>query len=122
MSTVKDKLNNLNPQRRETVEARAAQLNAEEMTRRELRRARKLTEVRLAKALGITQDGVSRLEKRTDLLLSTLREYVEAMGGKLFLIADFRDREPVLLSGIAEEDGPRTVAKKLSRGGKKASL
>ena len=51
------------------------------MTRRELRRARRLTQLRLAKALGITQHGVSRLEKRTDLLLSTLREYVEAMGG-----------------------------------------
>ena len=43
MKTLKDKLNNLNPQRREKVEARAAQLIAEEMTRRELRRARKLT-------------------------------------------------------------------------------
>ncbi len=119
MRTLKDKLNNLNPQRREKVEARAAQLIAEEMTRRELRRARKLTQVRLAKALGITQDGVSRLEKRTDLLLSTLREYVEAMGGKLSLIAEFRDREPVLLSGIAEEEEPRTVPKKPSRGGQK---
>ena len=79
------------------------------MTRQELRRARKLTQVSLAKALGITQDGVSRLEKRTDLLLSTLREYVEAMGGRLSLIAEFHDREPVLLSGIAEEEEPRTA-------------
>ena len=120
MRTLKDKLNDLNPKRREKVEARAAQLIAEEMTRRELRRARKLTQVRLAKALGITQDGVSRLEKRTDLLLSTLREYVEAMGGKLSLIAEFRDHEPVLLSGSAEEKEPRTVHKKPSRGGRKA--
>ena len=121
MRMLKEKLNQLNPQRREKVEARAAQLIAEEMTRRELRRARKLTQVRLAKALGITQDGVSRLEKRTDLLLSTLREYVEAMGGKLFLIAEFRDREPVLLSGIAEEEvEPRKATKKLSRGGRKS--
>ena len=121
MTTLKDKLNNLNPQRREKVEARVAQLIAEEMTRRELRRARKLTQVRLAKALGITQDGVSRLEKRTDLLLSTLREYVEAMGGKLSLVAEFRDRKPVLLSGIADEE-PRTAPKKLSRAAKEAAL
>ena len=120
MRTLKDKLNNLNPQRREKVEARAAQLIAEEMTRRELRRARKLTQVHLAKALGITQDGVSRLEKRTDLLLSTLREYVEAMGGKLSLIAEFRDREPVLLSGIAEEDEPRTLSKRVSQSDRKS--
>jgi hypothetical protein len=51
---------------------RAAQLIAEEMTLRELRKARRLTQVRMARALGITQDGVSRLKKRSDLLLSTL--------------------------------------------------
>jgi hypothetical protein len=45
---------------------------------------------------------VSRLEKRSDLLLSTLRKSVEAMGGNLSLIAEFPDREPVVLSGIAE--------------------
>src|SRR5215472_10788283 len=39
-------------------------------------------------ALGMTQDGVSRLEKRTDLLLSTLREYVEALAGRLSLVAE----------------------------------
>jgi hypothetical protein len=50
-----------------------------------------------------------------------LREYVEAMGGKLSLIAEFRDRKPVLLSGIAEEEvEPRTAAKKLSRRGRKS--
>jgi len=63
MRMLKDKRNDLNPRRREKVEARAAQLIAEEMTRRELRRARKLTEICLVKAVGITQDGVSRLEK-----------------------------------------------------------
>jgi DNA-binding XRE family transcriptional regulator len=119
MRTLKDKLNKLNSQRRKKVEARAAQLIAEEITRRELRQARKLTQVRLAKALGITQDGVSRLEKRADLLLSTLRQYMEAMGGTLSLIAEFRNREPILLSGIAEEEEPRTALKKPSRGGRK---
>jgi transcriptional regulator with XRE-family HTH domain len=87
------------------VEARAAQLIAEEMTLRELRRARNLTQVRMARTLGITQDSVSRLEKRSDLLLSTLRKTVKAMGGNLSLIAEFPDRTPVVLSGIAD-DGP----------------
>ena len=68
------------------------------------RKARKLTQVRMAKQLGITQDSVSRLEKRSDLLLSTLRKTVEAMGGKLSLVAEFPDRAPVVLSGIAEDD------------------
>ncbi len=104
MSTLKKRIKELSAARRKKVAARVAQLIAEEMTRQELRHARKLTQVRMAKALGITQDGVSRLEKRSDLLLSTLRGYVEAMGGTLSLIAEFPDREPVVLSGIAEVD------------------
>jgi transcriptional regulator with XRE-family HTH domain len=94
----------LSPSRRKKVEARAAQLIAEEMTLQELRRARKLTQVRMAKELGISQDGISKLEKRSDLLLSTLRKTVEAMGGNLSLVAEFPDRDPVVLSGIAENE------------------
>ena len=101
---VDDKIKKLNPDQRKKVEARAADLMAEEMTLRELRHARKLTQVRIAKKLGITQDSVSRLEKRSNLLLSTLRKTVEAMGGTLSLVAEFPDRAPVVLSGIAEDD------------------
>jgi DNA-binding XRE family transcriptional regulator len=79
---VNDIMKGLGPAQRKTVEARAAELIAEEMTLRELRHARKLTQVKMAKKLGVTQDSVSRLEKRSDLLLSTLRKTVEAMGGK----------------------------------------
>ena len=102
--TLKDKMKGLSPAQRKKVEARAAELIAEEMTLRELRLARKLTQVKMAKKLGVTQDSVSRLEKRSDLLLSTLRKTVEAMGGNLSLVAEFPDREPVVLSGIAEDD------------------
>ena len=101
---VNDKIKKLSPVQRKKVEARAAELMAEEMTLRELRRARKLTQVRMAKELGVTQDSVSRLEKRSDLLLSTLRKTVQAMGGNLSPIAEFPDRPPVVLAGIAEED------------------
>ena len=103
---VNDKIRKLGPVRRRKVETRASELIAEEMTLRELRTARKLTQVRIARALGITQDTVSRLEKRSDLLLSTLRKTVEAMGGNLSLVAEFPDRPPVVLAGIAEEDAP----------------
>ena len=51
--------------------------------------------------LDIGQDGVSRLEQRSDLLLSTLRSYVQAVGGSLELIARFPDRPPVTLAGLA---------------------
>jgi transcriptional regulator with XRE-family HTH domain len=104
--TLKDKMKELSPAQRKEVEARAAELIAKEMTLRELRHARKLTQIKIAKTLGVTQDSVSRLEKRSDLLLSTLRKTVEAMGGNLSLVAEFPDRAPVLLSGIAE-DAPR---------------
>jgi hypothetical protein len=57
----------------------------------------------MARTLGVTQDSISRLEKRSDLLLSTLRKTVEAMGGSLSLVAEFPDRAPVILSGIAED-------------------
>src|SRR5436190_17938179 len=87
--------------RRKKVAARAAQLIAEEMTLQELRHARKLTQVRMANSLGIGQDGVSKLEKRADLMISTLRKTVEAMGGRLSLVAEFPDRDPVFLSGIS---------------------
>ena len=94
----------LDPERRRKIEERAAELIAEEMTLRELRKARQLTQARVAAELGISQDGVSRLEQRSDLLLSTLRKTVEAMGGSLSLIAKFPDRPPVELSGIADCD------------------
>lgn len=78
--TLKDKMKGLSPAQRNNVEARAAEMIAEEMTLCELRHARKLTQVKMAKTLGVTQDSVSRLEKRSDLsgqagdvLLSGLR-------------------------------------------------
>ena len=99
---VEGKIAGLDPARRRRVEERAAELVAEEMTLRELRKARRLTQVSVAHELGITQDGVSRLEQRSDLLLSTLRRTVEAMGGSLSLVARFPDGPPVELTGIAE--------------------
>lgn len=105
-ANVNEKIKKLSPTQRKNVEARAAALIAEEMTLRDLRKARELTQARMAEQLGITQDGVSRLEKRSDLLLSTLRKSVEAMGGSLSLVAEFPDRAPVVLTGIAGDEPP----------------
>ena len=99
---VNDIIRTLSAAQRKKVEAHAVELIAEEMTLQELRRARKLTQVSVAKALGITQDSVSRLEKRSDILLSALRKTVQVMGGNLSLVAEFPDRAPVVLSGLAE--------------------
>jgi DNA-binding XRE family transcriptional regulator len=60
---VRDKIEKLNAVERRKVEDRAAELIAEEMSLRDLRKARKLTQPRVAKVLGVTQDSVSRLEK-----------------------------------------------------------
>ena len=86
--------------RQRAIEKRAAELIAEEMTLQELRRAREITQVKMAKKLGIAQKQISEIEKRTDMHISTLRRSIEAMGGKLSLIAEFPDRKPVKLSGI----------------------
>ena len=59
------------------------------MALRELRRARRTTQTKLAKALKVNQAAVSKLERRTDMYISTLRSYVEAMGGHLDVIARF---------------------------------
>jgi len=94
---IREKIANLNSAQRKKVAARAAELIAEEMSLRQLRKARKLTQARVAKVLGVTQDSVSRLEKRSDLLLSTLRKTVKAMGGEVRIVAEFPDRRPVVL-------------------------
>jgi hypothetical protein len=114
--TLNDLIGKWSRTRRRKVEARAKELIAEEMSLRDLRRARRLTQRRMAESLRIGQDGVSRLEKRSDLLLSTLGSYVAAMGGRLRLVAEFPDRPPVILSGIAERDGPRPMRSKRARG------
>ena len=100
-TNIRHTMKSLSPTRRKKIEARAATLIAEEMSLRDLRQALTLTQVHMAETLGIGQDGISRLEKRSDLLLSTLRTYIEAMGGQLSLIAEFPDREPVTLTGLA---------------------
>jgi len=86
--------------RQRAIEKRAAELIAETMTLQGLRRAREITQVKMAKKLGIAQKQISEIEKRTDMHISTLRRSVEAMGGKLSLIAEFPDRKPVKLTGI----------------------
>ncbi len=59
----------------------------------ELRKARQMTQTKLAQSLGVNQGEVSKIEHRTDLYLSTLSEYVEALGGRLEIRAVFPDRE-----------------------------
>ena len=62
-----------------------------EMPLHELRKAQELSQEALAKALNINQAAVSKMERRTDMYISTLRNYIQAMGGELEIIATFPD-------------------------------
>ncbi len=64
---------------------------------RGLRSARSLTQTQVAEALDLSQPDVSRLERRSDVLVSTLRRFVEATGGELEIVARYPEDEPVTL-------------------------
>lgn len=100
---VDDIIGALPAQRRKKIEARAQELIAQEVTRQQLRRLRNRTQVEVAEVLGVTQDSVSRLEQRADIMLSTLRKYIRAMGGNLSLLAEFPNQPPVKLAGFADD-------------------
>lgn len=97
-----DKLGSLSKNRQESIQIRTNELIAEEMTLRDLRLALKKTQQDLSLALHMKQDGISRLEKRSDMLLSTLSKYIKAMGGTLKLTAEFPNRPSVEIHGVAE--------------------
>jgi DNA-binding XRE family transcriptional regulator len=105
-TTLKDKMAQLPPERRARIEAETDRLHAEYQTLKDLRKARELTQMQLAEALGIRQATVAQLEKRSDLLISTLRSYVEAMGGRLRLTVEFPDKAAVSLEGLGDPDQP----------------
>ena len=79
-------------ERQEAIAKRTAELIAEEATLRQVREARERSQEAVAKMLHIKQAAVSKLERRTDMYLSTLRGYIEAMGGTLEIIARFPDQ------------------------------
>ncbi len=95
---------------------------AEELNLREMRRLRKLTQARLSKKLKIGQEGVSRIEKRTDLYLSTLRSYVEGVGGKLSLVVEFPDRAPVFWLDWAKNRRRKRPEEKSAKGPKRRQI
>jgi transcriptional regulator with XRE-family HTH domain len=86
---------------------REAQAELERIGFHKLRQARQQTQVAVAKRLNVAQGAVSRMEKQSDFLLSTLREYIGALGGELELRAVFPDGDFVI-----ETLAPTTSAKK----------
>lgn len=110
MSTHDEHMQKLSPARRAKIEARAKELIAEEMTLREVRKARELSQETLAEVLGWRQGDLSKFERRADAYLSTIRRYVEAMGGTLDLVATFPNTPPVKIVNIGDlSDGEETA-------------
>ena len=98
---LEDILNTLPAKRKSKITQRAAEL----ATLRDLRVAASQTQAEMAQALGVRQDTISRLEQRSDMLLSTMRRYVEAMGGQLEIVATFPNRPSVKLAHLADISG-----------------
>lgn len=84
------------------VEERAAVLIAQHMALRDVRKAMGKTQATVAKQLGIKQENVARIEQRGDMLLSTLRGYVEALGGRVTLNVQMPGLPPVELDGFGD--------------------
>ena len=80
------------PERRRRIEAMKRELLAE-MPLHELRRARALTQKDLAETLNVNQPAIAKLEHRADVYVSSLRSYIEAVGGQLRIIAEFPEGE-----------------------------
>lgn len=102
--SIKDKLKKMPADRVKKVKARTRELISQEMTLRELRKALHLTQAEVSTKLHMNQESISRLERRSDLLLSTLAAYVSAMGGKLTLTATFPNRPVVIINGLLDLD------------------
>lgn len=93
---------NLPEERRTRIEARAADRIEAYRSLQALRSAAGLTQAKVSEALSMSQGNVSRLEKNSDMLLSTLQKYVEAIGGKLNLTVELPNKPPIALTGFGD--------------------
>ncbi|MBU8547176.1 XRE family transcriptional regulator [Roseomonas sp. F4] len=115
--TLNDVVAALPEARRARVEARAQELIDEVESLSELRRMAGKAQVEIASALRVKQPSISKIEKQADMYLSTLRSYVEAIGGKLELVVRLPSRAPVRIEHLGDvapsvSAGPRKVAVK----------
>ena len=96
--TLDDFIASLPAEEQHAIQQETERLIAEEMTLRALRKARARSQEQLGHSLHIKQAAVSRLERRTDMYVSTLRSFIEAMGGELDIIARFPDHTSVRIN------------------------
>lgn len=119
--TLDEVIGSLSPERQARVSARYQELHEEVDGLRELRKVAGKAQSEMAATLRIKQPSVSKLERQADMYLSTLRTYVEALGGQLELVVRLPDRPPLRLSTISEitdaqpptDAGPASKRRKL---------
>lgn len=116
--TLDEMLARLAPDEREEIERRAAILIAQEVALRDVRKAMGKTQATVARTLGIKQENVARIEARSDMLLSTLRNYVRALGGDVHLTVELKGLPPVRLEGL----GDLAPAPKAKRGARRPAI
>jgi DNA-binding XRE family transcriptional regulator len=97
----------LSKERRASVETKKRKLRAR-MPLYELRQAHRLTQRELAKTLKVGQPAIAKMERRTDMYVSNLRSYVEAVGGRLRVVAEFPDGD-VDITNFADIDDSNAV-------------
>jgi predicted transcriptional regulator len=97
--TLTEVINGLSPEMQQKIEIGTKDLilEVEALRLKQLREQWGLSQQDVAKILNISQPAISKLEDRTDLMLSTLRQYVESFGGNLELLVTFPDRPTVRL-------------------------
>jgi transcriptional regulator with XRE-family HTH domain len=98
--------------RRERVMARASEIREEIEGLQSLRKAATKTQAQVARALGVSQPSVAKIEKQADMYLSTLRSYVEATGGTLELVVRLKDGHRIALSRLADVPRARKGAER----------
>ncbi len=93
---------NLPEERKQRIQARTEELEIEYLSLQELRKAAGLTQAEISRILEMPQPNVSRLEKESDMLLSTLRNYIHAMGGNLTISVELPNKPPVRLNLLSD--------------------
>jgi DNA-binding XRE family transcriptional regulator len=101
---LKTVLDALPPKRRAELDRRFKELVNEVESLKELRRLSAKSQAKIAKSLKISQPAVSKIEKQADMYLSTLRSYVEAIGGELDVIVRLPNRKPVKVKSLEKLD------------------
>ncbi len=101
-------LREFTPKRRLRVDTKKSEL-VENLTLRDIRKSLEMTQQHLAELLDVNQPAVTRLENRTDMQISTLRNYIEALGGQLSIVAKFPHGDVSVNLYIDKDSSDRSV-------------